>query len=294
MASCLECSNSQTTLTKMVFYHRSYIWRLVFFGLPIAAFCYMFWQVSNWGEPIAGPVAVNEEALAKGYQTVTLILAIVGAIPCLGLFLRFSDRLRISEEFIQRRRFLANRTIRWEELIEYESFPNYIHLEPADESLGIYIDYHMTFNKPMELTRMISRKAREADANRSGYRRKRRLLVCELGLVPTIIFIIASALLLFFLRQRIVFLGIFSGIVLTVVSTWVWVTTRRPPDRWKSGGSIYITLFLLFLILPPIYFLHNLLEKGFKAVGMFGLLYLVGLLAGSGAMTTLLPNRNRS
>jgi hypothetical protein len=275
----------------MAFYHRSYIWRFVFFGLPVAVFCLMFWQVSNWDKPIAGPVAVNENELTQVYQTITLILAALGAIPSLALLLRFSDRVQITEEFIRGRRFLTKRTIRWGELIEYESFPNYIHLAPADESVGIYIDYHMTFSKPMELTRMLSRKARESDANRSGHRRKRRLLICELGLVPTMIFIVASGLLLYFLRQRIIVLGIFSGTVLTLVASWVWVTTRRPPDRWKSGGSIYVTLFLLFLILPPIYFIHNLLVKGFKAVGMFGLLYLVGLLAGTGIMTSLLLNR---
>jgi len=275
----------------MASYHRSFLWRLVFFGVPVAAFYYFFWQVSNWEEPLAGPAATNEGELTEGYRTMALILGAVAAIPYLGLMLRFSDRVQITEEYVRRRRLLTNRTILWQELIEYESFPNYIHLAPADESLGIYIDYHMTFRKPMELARVISRKAREADANRSGRRRRRRLLICELGSVPTIVLVIASGLFLFFLRQRIVFLGVFAGIVVALVSAWVWVTTRRQPDRWKSGGSIYVTLFLLALILPPLYFTQGLMAKGYKTVAMFGALYLVGLFAGSGVMMGLLPNR---
>lgn len=275
----------------MASYHRSFLWRLLFFGLPVAAFYFLFWHVSNWEKPLFGPEALNEGELTEGYRTIALILGAVAAIPYLGLLLGFSDQVQITEDYIRSRRLLTNRTIRWQELIEYESFPNCIHLAPADESLGIYIDYFMTFRKPRELAGIISRKAREADANRSGRRRRRRLLVCELGLIPTVVFVVASALLLFFLRQRIVFLGVFSGIVLALVSACLWVTTRRQPDRWKSGGSMYITLFLLLLILPPLYFTQGLLAKGYETVAMFGGLYLVGLMAGSGLIMALLPSR---
>ena len=209
----------------MASYQRSFLWRLLFFGVPVAGFYFLFWHVSTWEKPLFGPVALNEGELAEGYRTVALLLAAVGSIPYLWLLWRFSDRVQIAEDTIRSRRFLGNRTIRWNELIEYESFPNYIHLAPSDESLGLYIDYPMTFRKPMELLRVVSRKAREADANRSGRRRRRRLLVCELGLLPTIVFMVAAGLLLFFTRQRVIFLGVFSGIVLALVSAWLWVTT---------------------------------------------------------------------
>lgn len=275
----------------MASYHRSFLWRLLFFGLPVAAFYFLFWQVSHWDKPLLGPVALNEDELAEGYRTISLLLAALAAIPYLGLLWRFSDQVQIAEDTIRSRRLLGNRTIHWNELIEYESFPNYIHLAPSEESLGLYIDYPMTFRKPTELLRVVSHKAREADANRSGRRRRNRLLVCELGSLPTIVFMVAAGLLLFFTRQRIVFLGVFAGIVLAMVSAWIWVTTRRQPDRWKSGGAMYITLFLLLLILPPLYFAQGLVARGYTRLVMFGGLYLIGLMAGSGAMMALLPSR---
>jgi hypothetical protein len=275
----------------MACYHRSLLWRLLFFGLPVAAFYFLFREVSTWDKPLIGPVAINEGELTEAYRTLALILGAVAAIPYLGLLLRFSDRVQITEDYIRSRRLFTNRMVRWQDLIEYESFPNCIHLSPADESVGIYIDYYMTFRKPKELARVISRKARESDANRSGRRRRRRLLVCELGLLPTIILLVAAGLLLFFFRQRIVFLGVFAGIVLALVSAWIWVTTRRQPDRWKSGGAMYITLFVLLLILPPLHFMQGFLARGYQPVAVFGGLYLVGLMAGSGVMMALLPSR---
>lgn len=275
----------------MASYHRSFLWRLLFFGVPVAAFYFLFWHVSAWEKPLFGPVALNEGELAEGYRTIGLLLVAVAAIPYLGLLLRFSDRVQITEDSIRSRRLFGNRTIAWHELIEYESFPNYIHLAPSDEALGLYIDYPMTFRKPTELLRVVSQKAREADANRSGRRRRRRLLVCELGLLPTLFFLLAAGLLLFLLRQRIIFLGVFSGIVLALVSAWLWVTTRRQPDRWKSGGAMYVTLFLLLLILPPLFFTRGLVARGYRPLLMFGGLYFIGLMAGSGAMMALLPNR---
>lgn len=275
-------------------YRRSVVWRLVFFGLPVAAFCFMFREVSNWEKPKGGPVALNEEELAPGYQTVAVILAAIGAIPYIGLLLRFWERLLLRDTSIQRRRFFGNRTLHWEDVIEYRDFRNYIHLVPAEESLGLYIDYYVTFNRHKQLARLISRKCQEVDANMMVSRRRRRLVVCDLGVAPTIAFMVASTLLLFFFRQRIVFLGIISGIVLTLVTAWMWVVTRRRPERWKSGGFIYVTLFLLLSILPPAYFAQGITVQGLKKVGAFGIFYLVGLLAGSGATSALLPSRKRT
>ncbi len=275
------------------FYRRSPLWRLLFFGLPIAAFVFMLIEVSGWDLPRGGPVASNEREFTRGYQTTTLVLAAIAVIPYLWLLLRFGDRLRLTEEFIQQRRFLTNRTLRWEDVIEYESFPNYIHLSPTDESLGIYIDYFMTFNRHQQLTRLIRQKCTEYAANMSGRRRMGRLVVCDFGLAPTILFVVSSALLLSFLRQRIVLLGVLSGVVLTLLSAWVWITTRRAPDRGKPGMFIYLTIFMLLLILPPAYFAQGITNTGLKTVGVFGLLYVVGLMGGSGILASLLPNRKR-
>jgi hypothetical protein len=274
-------------------HRRSFLWRFVFFGLPLVAFFFVFKEASTWDLPRGGPIAVNEDKLAAGYRSTTIILAAVAAIPYLGLLLRFSDRLKLTEETIQRRRLLTNRTLHWEDVIEYESYPNYIRLAPAKESSGLYIDYFMTFNKHKALTRFISRRCREVDANMMSRGRRPKLILCDFGLVPTAVFMIAAALLVFFLRQRIVLLGVLSGIAMTIVSAWIWVTTHRRPERWRSGGFIYMTIFLLVLVLPPAYFAQGLVILGWKTLGFFGILYIVGLVAGSGSMAALLPSRKR-
>lgn len=272
-------------------FRRSIFWRLVFFGLPIAAFCLMFFEVSEWKKPAWGPVALGEEELGTAYRGSTAFLGAIAAMAYIGLGVRLWERLLITDTFIRRRRLFANRTLHWDDVIEYRDFRNYIHLVPAEESQGIYIDYYVTFGRHRELSRFVSRKCREVDANIMISRRRRRLVPCDLGVGATIAFTVASGLLLLFLRHRIVLLGFLSGIVLSLVIAWFWLITRRRPDRWRSGGFIYVTVFLLFLILPPAYFAQSVGTQGVKAVGILGLLYLVGLLAGSGIMAALLPSR---
>lgn len=277
---------------KKGFYRRSFLWMLAFFGLPAALFGAMLAEVSRWENP-TWVAAVNEEELTPRYQTTTMILAAVGAIPYLCLLLRFSERLQLTDKSIRRKALFRNRKLLWEDIIECRDHLNYIQLLPMYGSSAIYIDYYATFNKHRELSRLITRKCREVEANLMVGRRRGRLLPCDLGIVPTSVFVAASSVLLLYCRQRVVLLGILSGTVLALLSACVWVITRRHPRRWKSGGYIYVTLLALSLILPPAYFLEQIRTQGLMALGTFAIFYLVGLLAGSGVISTLLPSRKR-
>jgi hypothetical protein len=252
----------------------------------------MFLEVCQWEKPTWGPVARHEADLAPMYHKTALILLAVGAIPYLGLLLRFSERLQLTDKSIRRRALFGNRRIVWEDVIEYRDFLNYIHLVPVHGSSQLYIDYYVTFAGKKPLNRLMTRKCRQVEANIMVGRRRGRLLPCDMGIAATLVLVAASVVLLYF-RQRIVFLGILSGIVLTIVSAWIWVLTRRHPRRWKSGGYIYVSLLVLALCLPPAYFAQEIKPQGMVALGLFGLFYLVGLLAGSGVISSLLPSRRR-
>ena len=94
-------------------YSRSILWRFVFLGLPIAAFCLMFLEVSDWDKPAAGPVALEEEELGFAYRTAAAFLAAMVAIPYLGIALRLSERLYVTDTLFRRRRLFTNRALHW-------------------------------------------------------------------------------------------------------------------------------------------------------------------------------------
>lgn len=283
-------------------YGRSLLWLLVFFGLPVALFVVMLMEVSHWEKPEWGPEPLNQEKAAPQYQqyrTTTMVLAMVGAIPYLWLLLTFAERLQLTDKAIRRKRLFRNRKLLWEDVIECRDYLNYIQLVPMYKSSALYVDYYATFNKHRQLSRLITRKCREVEANIMVGRRRRRLVVCDFGVVPTLIFIAASAVLLLYFRQRIAFLGMVSGVVMTLLSAWIWLITHRNPRRWRSGGYIHFTFFVLALILPPAYFAQQIdVQRASRlmALGTYGVFYLsyfVGLLAGSGLMSALLPSRKR-
>lgn len=308
-------------------YGRSLSWYLCFFGLPVAAFALMLTLVCDWENPSWGPqVKVEKPSTAKEtkedesqseqpnshegareesesdtqeqktlppYQMTTLILAAIGLFPYLGLLFRLTERLRITDKSIRQVRLFKGRRVIWDNLIECRDFLNYIHLIPTDRSSEMYIDYYQTFHRHDHLWRRITRKSRDVEANMMVGRRRGRVASCDLGLVPSLLFVAASVAMLILFRQRIILLGALSGMVLALAGAWVWITTRLSPRRWKSGGSVYVTLFALSLILPPAYFAQEIYQEGNEAFMLFGALYFVGLLAGSGLVSMLLPSRKR-
>ncbi len=283
-------------------YRRSLFWALAFFGLPVVLFVLMMLDVSDWQKPRWGPVAENEEQLGPAYRTTATVLAIIAAVPYLWLLLRLWERLRITDKSIRRRGVVRNQKLFWEEVIECRDYLNYIHLVPMYKSSAMYIDFYATFAGHKQLSRSIIRKCRDVEANVVVGRHRRRLVVCDMGLVPTLVFLVASAALLLLCRQRITFLGFLTGVVLTFLSAWVWVVTHRNPRRWKSGGYIHLTLLVLALILPPAYFAKEVKMEAlavltrfetFATLGLFYLFYIAGLLAGSGVISGLLPSRKR-
>ncbi len=235
----------------------------------------------------------REKDIHSVYEKTTVILALIGAIPYLGLLLTLSDRIRITDRSLQQVRPFRRRRVTWDNLIECRDFLNYIHLVPTDRSSEIHIDYYQTFHRHSHLWRRITRKCRDAEANMMVGRRRGRVASCDLGLVPSLLFIVGAAATLVLSHQRIVLLGALSGIVLALSGARVWITTRLSPRRWRSGSYLYLTLFVLSLILPPAYFAQEIHRQGNVALARFGTLYLVGLMAGSGVISSLLPSRKR-
>jgi len=277
---------------KKGYYRRSFFWMLAFFGLPVASFVFMWLEVSEWGEPRWGPAAFTEEEFAPLYQKTNMILAAVAVIPYLGLMLRLWERIRLTDKAIRRRGLFRNWKVVWDDVIECNDFLNHIQLLTTRRS-KVYIDYYATFSRHGQLRRLMTRKCRDVESNMMVGRHRGHVTPCDLGLVPALVFTAASAVVLVLFRQRIALLGFLSGMVLTLVSAWVWITTRRHLRRWKSGGYIYLTLFAFSLILPPAYFAQEVRRQGLMAFGLFGAFYLVGLLAGSGVTSALLPSRKR-
>lgn len=288
-----EMLRQRSGVMKKGFYRRSILWILAFFGLPLALFAAMFLDVSTWQQPRWGPVAPNEDQLAPHYRTATMVLALVAAIPYLWLMLRLGERLQLTNQAIRRKRLFGNRKLLWEDIIECRDHLSYIQLVPMRKSSQIYIDYYATFNKYRQLARQITRKCREVESNIMVGRHRRRLLMCDLGTAPTLIFTAAWIFVLLYSRQRIALLGMLSGVVLAFVSAWMWVVTRRQPRRWRSGGHISFTLLVLALILPPAYFAQQVRTQGLVALAMFGLLYFLGFMVGNGTVSALLPSRKR-
>lgn len=275
-------------------YHRSWFWLLAFFGLPAALFAAMFVEVSEWDQPRWGPVAVNEEQLAPQYRATTTVLVLIGVIPYLWLLLRLSERLQLTDKAIRRRALFGNRKLIWEDIIECRDYLNFIQLVPMHKPSQLYIDYYATFSKHRRLARLITRKSREVEANIMVGRRRKRIVLCDMGVSPTLVFTVAWAALVLYSRQRIAFLGMLSGVLLTLLSAWQWIVTRRNPRRWRSGGYLHLTVFVLLLVLPPAYFAQQIRVQGLMALTAFGASYFLGFMAGSGTISALLPSRRRS
>jgi len=275
-------------------YRRSFFWMLTFFGLPVAAFTVMFLEVSHWSDPRWGPAAISEKSLGAAYRNTSMILAAAGIIPYLGLLLRLWERLQLTDKSLRQKSLFSNRKVMWDDVIECRDLLSHIQLVPARAYSQIYIDYYVTFSRHGQLWRLVRRKCREVEANTMVGRRGVRAVACDWGIAPTLAFTAISAVVLLLFRQRIVLLGILSGMVLTLLSAWLWLTTRHNPHRWRSGGYIYHTLFALSLILPPAYFAEEIRRRGLMSLGIFAAFYLLGLLAGSGVISALLPSRKRS
>jgi hypothetical protein len=250
-------------------------------------------QAKSEREDALAAAEKQEKRVHSAYRLTTAILVAVGMLPYLALLLRLTERLRITDKAIRQVRLYKNRRIIWDNLIECRDFLNYIHLVPTDRSSEMYIDYYQTFRRHEHLWRRITRKSRDVEANMMVGRRRGRVASCDLGLVPSLLFVTASAAMLILFRQRIILLGVLSGMVLALAGAWAWITTRLSPRRWKSGGYLYVMLFALSLILPPAYFAQDVSQEGKIALVSFGALYFVGLLAGSGLMSMLLPSRKR-